>query len=201
MIARAPKAVAAIKPPNSSGASVARFRSVITPFRRWLAFGVPASCKPVERRRQVIQRRIFGPCYGQRRKQLFLAGVDLRFPFRMLGGKLPSGQPSTRPNQRRYHQTPIGLLPRPINPTTRAINLTANTFHCPPANALFVGNQNVAGGSTDNFYQCVRLCASPTAPIWQSNAPPEITTLSGRPRRCAHSGRKSAPEYRQSRCQ
>ena len=40
IMARAPKAVAAIRPPNSAGASVARLRSVITPFRRWLAFGV-----------------------------------------------------------------------------------------------------------------------------------------------------------------
>ncbi|MNP42850.1 hypothetical protein D3C76_1366400 [compost metagenome] len=40
MMARAPKAVAAIRPPNSAGASVARLRSVITPLRRWLANGV-----------------------------------------------------------------------------------------------------------------------------------------------------------------
>jgi hypothetical protein len=35
-----PKAVAATRPPKSAGASVARFRSVMTPFRRWLALGV-----------------------------------------------------------------------------------------------------------------------------------------------------------------
>ncbi|MNI69411.1 hypothetical protein D3C73_1251540 [compost metagenome] len=40
IMARAPNAVAAINPPNSAGASVARLRSVMTPFRRWLALGV-----------------------------------------------------------------------------------------------------------------------------------------------------------------
>lgn len=43
MIARALKAVVVIKSSNSSGASVARLRSVIIFFRRWLAFGVRRS--------------------------------------------------------------------------------------------------------------------------------------------------------------
>ena len=40
------------------------------------------------------------------------------------------------------------------------------------------------------FTSALGCAPAPTAPIWQSNAPPEITTLSGRPRRCAHSGHK-----------
>ncbi len=56
------------------------------PFQALVSVWRATTVKPVEHHRQVIQRRIFGPCFGQRRKQLFLAGVDLRFQFRMLGG-------------------------------------------------------------------------------------------------------------------
>lgn len=58
------------------------------PFQALVSVWRAAAVKPVEHHRQVIQRRIFGPCFGQRRKQLFLAGVDLLFQFRMLGSKL-----------------------------------------------------------------------------------------------------------------
>ena len=125
-----------------------------------LVVGNTATVKPVEHHRQVSQRRIFGPCFGQRRKQLFLTGVDLLFQFRMLGGKLfqRPAEYATEPGvdipKRR-----LACFQTDKSRHHAAINLTANTFHCPLANVLFVGNQNVTGGSTDNFYQCVRLCA------------------------------------------
>ncbi len=98
IIARAPKAVAAIRPPNRAGASVARLRSVITPLRRWLANGVPAAVEPVEHHRQVFKRRIFRPCGGELGQQLFLTFGNLGFSSGCVVASWSSGQPSTRPN-------------------------------------------------------------------------------------------------------
>ena len=130
------------------------------PFQALVSVRCAAAVKPVEHHRQVIQRRILSPCFGQRRKQLFLAGVDLLFQFRMLGGKLfqrpaeYASKPGVDIPKRR-----LACFQTDKSRHHAAINLTANTFHCPLANALFVGDQNVAGRSTNNFYQCVRLCA------------------------------------------
>ena len=82
IMARAPKAVAAIKPPNSVGASVPRFRSVITPsdadWRR-----SAAAVKPVQHHRQMIELRIRYPCVGQLAQQILRQRIELRLQFRL----------------------------------------------------------------------------------------------------------------------
>lgn len=68
-----------------------------------------------------------------------------------------------------------------------AVNLTADAFHRAVADAGFICRQNVTGGGADNFHQRVGLRTRAHGPIWQSNAPPEMVTFCGRPRRFAHS--------------
>lgn len=60
IMARAPKAVAAMRPPNSAGASVA-VKIGDHPFQTLVGIRRAAAVEPVEHHRQVIEGRIIGP--------------------------------------------------------------------------------------------------------------------------------------------
>ncbi|CCJ96418.1 hypothetical protein BN131_4091 [Cronobacter malonaticus 681] len=108
----------------------------------------------------MIERRVLRPGFRKRRQQLFFAGFNLGFQFRVLlreriqrpaeqttkpGVNIAKGGlPGFEANEIRHHA---------------AIHLTTNTFHGALADVRFLRHQDVAGGGADHFHERIRLCA------------------------------------------